>query len=398
MKSKELTEELFNNFGNNKNKIKIAQAPGRVNLIGGHTDYNDGFVLPVAINREVTIAAQARNDKEVKAYSLDFDKEVSFSLTEISYNQQEGWINYLQGVAKFLMEDGYQLQGMNLVITGNVPQGAGLSSSAALEVATALIFELVNEFTLDRVKMAKICQRAENEFVGVSCGIMDQFISALGKKDNTLFVDCRTNEYQLTPIENSEIKIVVANTNVEHSLVDSAYNQRLEESHRGVDKFNQLLDKKIKALRDVSPAEFEKYKPELPPVVRKRCEHVIYENERVLQAKESLQAGDLAQVGELITASHQSLKNLYEVSCQELDLMVDLALDIDGVLGARMTGAGFGGSTVNLVKEEAVAEFKNKVAQQYQEQTGIEPDVYVCNIEDGAHEISLTGQVYDSVI
>ena len=382
----EIKAKLQKRF-NNENPIKIAQAPGRVNLIGGHTDYNDGFVLPVAIDREVSIAAQKRDDRKVKAYSLDFDTEESFSLENITYNEDTAWINYLQGVAKFLLAEGYQLAGMNLVITGNVPQGAGLSSSAALEVATALSFALINDFNLDRVKMAKICQRAENEFVGVSCGIMDQFISALGKKDNALFVDCRTNEYQLTPLGTSEIKIVVANTNVEHSLVDSAYNQRLEECQQGVERFNQLLDKEIHALRDISIDEFDLNKEELAETIRDRVEHVIYENQRVLEAKEALAEGDLEEVGELITASHQSLKSLYEVSCQELDLIVDLALEVEGVLGARMTGAGFGGSTVNLVREDAVAEFKRQVGEEYQNKTGIEADIYVCNIEDGAHEV-----------
>ena len=382
----EIKAKLQKRF-NNENPIKIAQAPGRVNLIGGHTDYNDGFVLPVAIDREVSIAAQKRDDRKVKAYSLDFDTEESFSLESINYNEDTAWINYLQGVAKFLLAEGYQLAGMNLVITGNVPQGAGLSSSAALEVATALSFALINDFNLDRVKMAKICQRAENEFVGVNCGIMDQFISALGKKDNALFIDCRSNEYQLTPLGTSEIKIVVANTNVEHSLVDSAYNQRLEECQQGVERFNQLLDKEIHALRDISIDEFDLNKEELAETIRDRVEHVIYENQRVLEAKEALAEGDLEEVGELITASHQSLKSLYEVSCQELDLIVDLALEVEGVLGARMTGAGFGGSTVNLVREDAVAEFKRQVGEEYQNKTGIEADIYVCNIEDGAHEV-----------
>ncbi|GAB6138569.1 galactokinase [Halanaerobaculum tunisiense] len=395
--ARKIKQKLIEQFGNNDYPIKIVQAPGRVNLIGGHTDYNDGFVLPVAIDREVTIAVQPRDDKQVKAYSLDFASQVSFSLANIQYNEDLQWINYLQGVAKFLMEEGYDLQGMNLVVTGNVPQGAGLSSSAALEVATAFGFKLVNNFRLDRVKMAKICQKAENEFVGVSCGIMDQFISALGKEDNALFVDCRTNEYQLTPFGTSEIKIVVANTNVEHSLVDSAYNQRLEECQEGVKIFNQLLDHNITALRDVSVTQFEEHKNELPTVVRKRCEHVIYENERVTKAIQALRNNKLDKVGSLIAQSHHSLRDLYEVSCDELDLMVDLASEIDGILGCRMTGAGFGGSTVNLVKGNAVEEFKNKVAEQYQSQTGIEPDIYICNIEDGAREIKLEEEVCNSV-
>ncbi|GAB6098355.1 galactokinase [Halanaerocella petrolearia] len=383
----QVKEELINRFGDNGNVIKVAQAPGRVNLIGEHTDYNDGFVLPIAIDREVTIAAQARNDQKIRVFSLDYSSETSFVLSDIKYNEESNWINYLQGVAKLLLNKGYKLQGMNLALTGNVPQGAGLSSSAALEVVTALIFKLMNNLQIDKVEIAKLCKKAENEFVGVNCGIMDQFISALGKQDNALFIDCESNRYQLVPIDTNQIKIVVANTNVEHNLVDSAYNQRLKECQEGVKLFNQLSDQDITALRDISVEEFMKYKDQLPATIRKRCQHVIYENQRVKDTINLLKEDDLNQVGELMKQSHDSLKDLYEVSCSELDLMVDLALEINGVLGARMTGAGFGGCTVNLVREDAVKEFKNQVATQYYAQTGIEPDIYVCNIEDGCHEL-----------
>ncbi|OCL28745.1 galactokinase [Orenia metallireducens] len=382
-----LKKELIKHFGDNGEQIKIVQAPGRVNLIGEHTDYNDGFVLPIAIDREITIAVQPREDKLIKIYSLNYSTEASFDLTNIQHNDEENWINYPQGVAKMLLDSGYELRGMNLVLTGNVPQGAGLSSSAALEVATALTFQLINGFELDRVAMAKLCQQAENKFVGVNCGIMDQFISALGKKDNALFVDCRSNEYQLVPIKTDEIKIVVANTNVEHSLVDSAYNQRLKECAQAVKIFDELLSKEVIALRDVSVAEFEEYKAKLPELIRNRAKHVIYENKRVQDTITAFKENNLSKVGELMIDSHQSLRDLYEVSCDELDYMVELALELDGVLGSRMTGAGFGGCTVNLVKEDAVELFKEKVSQGYLDKTGVKADIYICNIEDGAHEL-----------
>ena len=385
----EIKTELIEYFGDTGNEIKVAKAPGRVNLIGEHTDYNDGFVLPIAIDREITMAAQARDDQKVRVYSLDFETEESFKVNNISYNEEANWINYIQGVAKMIQAEGYELRGMNLILTGNIPQGAGLSSSAALEVATAVILELVNGFKLDRVRLAELCQQAENDFVGVSCGIMDQFISALGKKDNALFIDCRSNDYQLVPIEIANTKIIIANTNVEHSLVDSAYNQRLEECQKAVDELGNYLAKDITALRDVTIAEFEEHKAKLSDVVRKRAEHVIYENNRVKQTVDGLKNGRLKEVGKLMQQSHQSLSNLYEVSCEELDIMVDLALELDGVLGSRMTGAGFGGCTVSLVKADAVDEFKRKVSQGYLEKTGIETDIYVCNIEDGAHELTI---------
>ncbi len=383
----EIKRKLLDYFGDTGKEIKAAQAPGRVNLIGEHTDYNDGFVLPIAIDREIKMAAQARNDQKVKVYSLDFKTEESFKVNQISYKQESNWINYIQGVVKMILDEGYDLTGMNLILTGNIPRGAGLSSSAALEVATAVILELVNGFKLDRVKLAKLCQQAENDFVGVNCGIMDQFISALGKKDNALFIDCRSNDYQLVPMDIAETKIVISNTNVEHSLVDSAYNQRLNECQTAIEKFQQFLEKDLTALRDVTISEFKEHKSKLSDLIRKRARHVIYENKRVKKTVSALKAGRLKEVGELMKQSHQSLSNLYDVSCKELDIMVDLALGIDGVLGSRMTGAGFGGCTVSLVKSNAVEEFKRKVSQGYFKQTGIETDIYVCNIEAGAQQL-----------
>jgi len=384
-KAKQTLETRYNS---NSGSIKLAEAPGRVNLIGEHTDYNGGFVLPVAINRTINVAARARDDTKVRAYALDYEQEGCFDLDAIEYDEDLTWLNYLQGVTRYLQQR-HQLQGADLVVKGNVPRGAGLSSSAALEVSTAYAFKLINDLDLNRVEMAKLCRQAENEFVGVSCGIMDQFISVLGRKDHALFIDCGSLNHEPVAIDHDQVKLMIADTNVQRNLADSKYNERKEECEQGVQIFNQQLDREIKHLGDVSPTEFEKYKGNLQPTIRKRCEHVIYENRRVEDTVSALEAGDIGLVGELMLQSHHSLRQLYQVSCDELDLMVELAKDIDGVFGSRMTGAGFGGCTVSLVKEKAVDQFKEEVGERYRQETGIEPAIYSCNIEQGAHQLQI---------
>ncbi len=369
------------------------RAPGRVNLIGGHTDYNDGFVLPVAIDREMLLAACPRDDKTIRAYTCNFTDTRSFDLDRIEFNDEVMWINYLQGVAKYLQESGCSLGGLDIVLLGGVPLGAGLSSSAALEVAVACALREIFQLEIADEELASIARRAENDFVGVNCGIMDQFISVLGCKDRALFLDCRTREYELIPIKDSGYKIVVADTNVEHKLADSAYNKRQQECQQGVEMLDNLLEGKITSLRDVFPGEFAAVRDKLPEVIRNRCQHVISENQRVKDCRRALLDNDLERAGELISLSHQSLSSLYQVSCAELDLMVNIALEIEGVLGARMTGAGFGGSTVNLVENQAVSEFKTRVVREYQEETGIDPDIYICEIVDGCGEILLNRDV-----
>ena len=386
--AQQAVQALKKDFNVKDKSIKVVQAPGRVNLIGGHTDYNDGFVLPVAIDRQLVIAGVPRSDNQVQAYSIDFESRKTFNLSKIHFNEETQWINYLQGVANVLQQAGYNVPGMDLALTGTIPLGAGLSSSAALEVATALISSVIGDFNLDKVEIAKLCRTAENEFVGVNCGIMDQFISALGEENQGLFIDCRSYDYQLIPINQDDLKIVVSNTNVEHNLVDSAYNQRLKECQQGVEVLNQNLSRPITALRDVTKEEWAANKGALASPVKERVEHVVEENNRVLKASEALQNDNFQLAGSLITDSHQSLRDLYEVSCDELDLLVDLALEIEGVYGSRMTGAGFGGCTVSLVETAAVEEFKTHVYEQYADQTGIEPDIYVCDIETGAEDIT----------
>ncbi len=384
-----LREKLFNVFGDTGEKVIAAKAAGRVNLIGEHTDYNDGFVLPMAIDREMVLVGQANQERVIRLYSADFDTSAEFSLDNIVSDAEDTWTNYPRGVIKLLMEAGHRVVGMNVAMSGNVPQAAGLSSSAALEVGTAYLTHLVSRFELDKVEMVQLCQRAENTFVGVNCGIMDQFISGLGRKDHALFLDCRSLDYELVPLPaGDEYKIVICNTAVKRGLVDSAYNERRSQCEQGVAGLQQFLPD-IKALRDVTVNEFSQYKDNLDELVAKRCQHVVAENQRVEDSVVALKDGDISHFGQLMNQSHASLRDLYEVSCRELDLMVELAQAIDGVVGARMTGAGFGGCTVNLVKADAVEGFLAQVPEKYEEKTGITPEVYVCTAMDGAVEIGL---------
>jgi len=367
----------------------VVRAPGRVNLIGEHTDYNDGYVLPVAIDRSVLVAAAPRDDQQVVIHALDFDESVEFSLDDIRPDQAQTWSNYQRGVAYFLEERGFELPGLNAVVVGDVPIGSGLSSSAAVEVSMAYTWQVLADFKLSRVELALLCQRAENEFVGMNCGIMDQFVSALGQRDHALLIDCRSLDYQPVPLPPGAA-VVVADTMKRRGLVDSEYNTRRQECEEGVRILQRYLPE-VRSLRDVSVDQFKAQSSKLKvQKVRQRCRHVIYENERVLKSVAALRAGDLAAFGRLMNASHVSLRDDYQVSCAELDIMVEAAWKVDGVYGSRMTGAGFGGCTVSLVAEEAIEDFRAQVAAAYEEATGIVPQIYVCRAEDGAAEVSST--------
>ena len=374
-------------FGVGGGKITLVRAPGRVNLIGEHTDYNDGFVLPIAINQEMIMAFQPRLDNSVCLYSYNFSSSHQFPLDGIKYETEESWANYVKGVIHVFQEREISLSGMNIVLEGNIPIGAGLSSSAAIEVATAVGLQLLSGFTMEPVEIVKLCQKAENEFVGVNCGIMDQFVSLLGKKDKALFLDCRSLDYEPVPLPNPEhLRIVVCNTGVRRELSGSEYNKRRRECQEGVSHLKKRLPE-IKALRDVPVRDFEKYGDSLPETIKRRCKHIVEENERVTQSVASLKESNLRRFGSLMNESHQSLKDNYEVSCRELDLMVDIARNIDGVLGARMTGAGFGGCTVNLVEEGKVERFQEMVKEKYWKETKIHPEIYILQAEEGAGEI-----------
>lgn len=358
------------------------RAPGRVNLIGEHTDYNDGYVFPIAIDRQVEVMASTRTDAQVVIRSLDFSESETFALDDIQ-RLEGSWCDYPKGVASVLQQEGHRLQGLNAVITGNVPVAAGLSSSAAIEVASALMFTSLAELTIDRRQLALLTQRAENQFVGVNCGIMDQFISLMGKQAHALFLDCRSLDFDLVPLPMDTMRVVVCNTKVKRELTGSEYNERRAECERGVEILQQWLPG-IKALRDVSLSEFEMHRSKLPELTQRRCGYVIRENERVLSSVKALQSGNHVHFGQLMAESHVGLRDDYEVSCPELDTMVEIASSVDGILGTRMTGAGFGGCTVNLVKEEAVDRLEEAVRTRYPSKTGIEPEIYVCQIADGA--------------
>jgi galactokinase len=364
----------------------IVRAPGRVNLIGEHTDYNDGYVLPIAINRSVLVAASRRADRLVRLRAVDFGQQDVFSLDDIAHADRCLWSNYQRGVAVVLQERGFELPGVDAAIQSDVPAAAGLSSSAALEVSMAVVWQTLVGFELARPDLALLCQRAENTFVGVNCGIMDQFISALGQKDAALLIDCRSLERRAVALPEGR-RVVVMDTRKARGLADSAYNTRRAECEEGVRLLSVHLPR-IRALRDVSLSEFELYAGDLPENVRKRCRHVIAENERVIEAVDALSRGDAAMFGQLMDASHRSLRDDYEVSCAELDAMVEAAWRAPGVVGARMTGGGFGGCAVALVEQEQAARFSRQVSDEYQRVTGLVPSLYICTAEAGAGVVS----------
>ena len=366
-------------------EAKVFRAPGRVNLIGEHTDYNDGFVMPAAIGFYTYIAIAPRDDRRLQIYSENFREEHRLDLDRLEGPPARHWSDYVRGVAAVLEACGPKLKGADMLISSEVPIGSGLSSSAALEVSTAMALLGVAGSTMPREQVALNCQRAENEYTGARCGIMDQFISCFGRADHALLLDCRTLERELLPLSASA-RIVVCNTKVKHNLAGGEYNERRADCEASVEYLRQFLPG-IKALRDVTLAELEEYGSGLSEVRLRRCRHVISENMRVQEAAKALQSGDLARFGELMHASHGSLRDDYEVSCRELDVMVELASKFGGVYGARMTGGGFGGCTVNLVREDAVEGFRREIAQGYKKATGIDPEIYICIAAEAAAEV-----------
>jgi len=370
------------------------RAPGRVNLIGEHTDYNAGLVMPAAIQFYTTVAIAARPDRRLRVRSANFAETVEVPLPDASAvgppsGQPPHWMDYVLGVAQALYQHGVALRGADLLIHGEVPLGAGLSSSAALEVAVALALSTVSQQTLDKVLLARLCQRAENETVGARCGIMDQFASACGRAGYALLIDCRSLEYQLLQLDlplsgrGPAAQLVACNTMVRHQIAGGEYNRRREECEQGVWMLAQAIAG-VETLRDVTPAALRAAEARLDPVIYRRCRHVVSENERVRAAAIALGAADLVGFGRLMRDSHRSLRDDYEVSCDELDLMVGIAESIDGVYGARMTGGGFGGCTVNLVRADAVPHFRTIIAERYAQATGHTPEIYVCQTADGA--------------
>ena len=359
-----------------------------MNLIGEHTDYNDGFVLPAAIDREVLMAAKLSGTREVRLHSLDYDGESRFSLDAIHHDHKEKWSNYPRGVCAVLQAAGYPLRGAEIVFSGDVPIGSGLSSSAALEVATAVTFLALSGLEVPGEQIARLTQQAENEFVGTRCGIMDMFISALGQREAALLIDCRSLRFRAIPLP-AGLKLVIGDTGVRRGLVTSEYNARRGECERGVELLRQVLPEII-ALRDVTPEQLETHQALLSNLTYRRCRHVVSENARVLRAVEVMTAGDAEELGRLFDASHESLRDDYQVSCTELDALVEIARRQPGVYGARMTGAGFGGCTVTLIAAEHADAFTAAVAPAYHAATGREAQIYICSVSPGAGEMAGT--------
>lgn len=354
----------------------VVQAPGRVNLIGEHTDYNDGFVLPMAIDHAMWMALRPRDDRQVSVYSLDMEETAVFSLDNLTHSNS-GWGEYLKGVAWALQEAGYPLRGWEGVMAGDVPIGSGLSSSAALEMATTQAFAAVSGWAWEAATMAKLGQKTENEWMGVNSGIMDQMISAAGKAGYALLIDCRSLTTELVPLP-PETAVVILDTMTRRGLVDSAYNERRSQCEAAARFFG------VTALRDVALADFEAQVERLDPIAYQRGKHVISENERTLAAAAAMRAGDAVTLGELMNASHESLRDDFEVSSLELDSLVKIARAQPGCYGARMTGAGFGGCAVALVAAERAAGFATAVSAQYETITGWPPSIYISQPTDGA--------------
>jgi galactokinase len=380
---KQLKDKFLELYGG---ESRAFRAPGRVNLIGEHTDYNGGFVLPMAINREAAVAIAPRNDRKVRAHSINIGETAEFDLDNQGEKRQGFWLNYIEGVARLLERQNIKLKGADLLIWSDVPGGAGLSSSAALEIVAGLSLTKIAGAEVDGKTLALVGQEAEHEFVGAKVGIMDQFVSANAQNGCALLLDCRSLEFENVPLDTTEVAVVICDTRVKHDLATSAYNTRRAECEEAVEILKQFLPDVLQ-LRDVSVEEFENYQSELPDVIRRRVRHVVTENDRTLQAAKSLKESDLRQFGLLMLSSHASLRDDYEVSCRELDLLVEIAGNCPGVLGARMTGGGFGGSTVNLVLKENIAEFTKKITVEYERIIGLEPTILISEASAGASEV-----------
>ncbi len=361
---------------------QIFSAPGRVNLIGEHTDYNDGFVLPCAIGFYARVAISPCSDGKLILRSAEYEQPFEFDISNLPQKPLGAWCDYVLGVATILRQGGHSVSGANLFVSGDIPIGAGLSSSAAIEVGTALALLSLGDVQLPLREVAKLCQKAENEFVGARVGIMDQFVSCLGKEGHALLLDCRSLEFESVPVP-EQVKLVICNTMVKHELSGGEYNVRREECEQGV----RILSRSypgIKALRDVSLEQLTSQNGNLPNVIYKRCLHIIEENRRVLDTVRCFRSGDLQAAGQLMGESHRSLRDLYEVSCRELDIMVESAAGLPGYYGGRMTGGGFGGCTVNLVDSGDAQPFGETIAERYRAQTGVTPEIYVCSPANGA--------------
>ncbi len=389
----ELKKQFIEIYGGDESDLRAFASPGRVNLIGEHTDYNGGFVFPAALTMKTTIIARKRSDNLIHLAATDLPDRVEIDPAKIDDYKDLNWGDYQAGIISEMMKDGYEIVGCDLLFDDTTPHGGGLSSSAAIEVATALTFAVFSNEAkgitepVDMVEMARIGQRAENNYIGVNCGIMDQFASAMGKKDMVIFLDCKDLSYRLVPLKMEGYKIVVANTNKKRSLADSKYNERRSECEAAMEMLKSVLPGK-NFLGEVSVDEFEANKGVIDnEIIRKRAEHVVYECDRVLRSIDALEKNDIATFGQLMNGSHDSLRDLYEVTGIELDTLVDAARSVEGTIGSRMTGAGFGGCTVSIVKEDAVEAFKEVVGKIYTDKIGYAPSFYVTEVGNGGMEL-----------
>lgn len=375
-------------FGYEKD-VRVFFSPGRVNLIGEHTDYNGGHVFPCALSFGTYGVISQRNDKIVRMYSENFEDKgiISFEIDNLKNEEEHDWANYPKGVIDVLRKHGYDVnQGFDMVVYGNIPNGAGLSSSASLELLMAVMMNDIHKFNIDRVELVKYCQEAENNFIGVNCGIMDQFSIGMGQDSSAILLDCNTLDYKYSTVDLKDEVIVIANTNKRRGLADSKYNERRSECEEALKELQTEL--KISTLGELTEDEFEKNKHLIKSDIRaKRAKHAVYENQRTLKAVKALEDNDIETFGKLMNQSHNSLRDDYEVTGKELDTLVDLASKHEGTVGARMTGAGFGGCTVSIVKRNNVDDFINNVGKQYKEIIGYDADFYVANIGAGTREI-----------
>jgi len=386
MDIEQLKQNFIARYGGDIEAVHGYFAPGRVNLIGEHTDYNKGFVLPCALIFGTYLLIRQNKDGLVRMASENFDYGDEIPLLQLHQPQPGKWMNYPLGVIDQLIKSGFEARGLDMLFYGNIPNGAGLSSSASIEVLTAFAINDLFDLALDKITMVKMAQKAENEFVGVNCGIMDQFAVGMGKADHAVFLDCGTLDYELVPLDLGDYKIVIANTNKQRKLSESKYNERVEECATAMKYLSKY--KAIDSLSDLSYQEFVDHKHHIPDIViRKRAKHVLSENQRVLDAVKVLAEGKLNVFGKLMNASHNSLRYDYEVTGYELDILVEEARQTEGVLGARMTGAGFGGCAIALVAQNAIDKFIDRVGENYKRRTGLTADFYISEIGDGVKKI-----------
>jgi galactokinase len=382
MMEKIITQVFREKFGSDP---LIVRSPGRINIIGEHTDYNEGFVLPAAIDKFIYAGVARRNDEAIMLYANSFNEDHQCTLDSVAPSHK-GWPNYVLGVVDQLKKHGCKLGGFNLVIDGNVPSGAGLSSSAALECSTIFALNELFDLGLSKIAMVKMAQLAEHTFVGVKCGIMDQFTSVFAKKDHAIKLDCRTLEYEYVPLVLQNYRIVLFNTNVKHSLVTTEYNTRRAQCEQGI-AWIKKHEQHVNSLRDVTIGMLDKYVLDIDPLIYKRCRYVVEENTRLLQGCEDLKSGDLKALGKKMFRTHKGLSEEYGVSCKEIDFLVHNVENNPDVLGARLIGGGFGGCTINIVKETAIDRLTEQTSRKYKDEMGLELTTYIAGIEGGTELI-----------